>query len=200
MRRPLEFPQAPLLPRTGRPSTARIPALRSMPTLPQTRTPKKPEVPTLPQPKGPNFFPTSSHPRSWDWPYRPPPHSAAAWARSPARFGPLSVQHELAEAAPEGAACEQHRTQLHDQLQHPPSRTHLRRHLGEGQSAAASPPTGRPARGGDTQLPALAERRGWELGAVSFPPDGKPCSRSLVPDRSRCSLCGFRPFPLLMAA
>lgn len=62
MRRPLEFPQAPLLPRTGRPSTARIPALRSMPTLPQTRAPKKPEVPTLPQPKGPNFFPTSPHP------------------------------------------------------------------------------------------------------------------------------------------
>lgn len=41
---------------------------------------------------------------------------------------------------------------------------------------------------------------GGGLGAVSFPPDGKPCSRSLVPDRSRCSLCRFRPFPLLMAA
>ena len=157
--RPLEFPQAPSSPKPETLLTARTPALRPMPTLPQTRALNKSKVPIPPQPKGPNFFPTSPHPRSWGGPYRPPPRSAAAWARSPARLGSFSVQHELAEAAPEGAACEQHRTQLHDQLQHPPSRTHLRRHLGEGQSAAASLPTGRPAPGCDTQLPGPEERR-----------------------------------------
>lgn len=111
---------------------------------------------SLPSPR----VPTSSPPPRTPVPGEgPPPRSAAAWARSPARLGPFSVQHELAEAAPEGAAREQHRTQLHDQLQHPPSRAHLRRHLGEGQSAAASLPTGRPAPGCDTQLPGPEERR-----------------------------------------
>lgn len=193
-RDPLSSHKLQCSPKPGALLTASTPALRSMPTLPQTRAPNKSKVPIPPQPKGPNFFPTSPHPRSWGGPYRPPPRSAAAWTRSPARLGPFSVQHELAEAAPEGAACEQHRSELHDQLQHPPSRAHLRRHLGEGQSAAASPPTGKPAPGCATQLPGLAARRRvWGGVQHFFPSDGKQLSRYLVPDRRRCSSSGVGP-------
>lgn len=122
---------------------ARTPALRSMPTMLRTRVPNKSEVPVPPSPKVPSsrpqLLPHLTAPPFLGRAGPPPPRSGTARTRSPARLGPLSIQHELAEAAPEGAACEQHRTQLHDQLQHPPSRTHLRRHLEKGQSAAASP-------------------------------------------------------------
>ena len=122
---------------------ARTPALSSMPTILQTRVPNKSEVPVPPSPRvptsRPQHLPHLTAPPFLGRAGPPPPQSATARTRSPARLGPLSIQHELAEAAPEGATCEQHRTQLHDQLQHPPSRTRLRRHLEKGQSAAASP-------------------------------------------------------------
>lgn len=93
------------------PLMATTPALCSMSTVLRTRAPNKPEIPGPPRPR-----PPSSHLPAAPFPGRavPPP---TAGARSPARLGPLGVQHELAEAAPEGAACEQHRAQLHEQLQ-----------------------------------------------------------------------------------
>lgn len=118
----------------------------------------------------------------------PPP---TAGARSPARLGPLGVQHELAEATPEGAACEQHRAQLHEQLQYPSSRTHLRRHLGEGQSATASTGSGRPALGVRHVTSGLA-------GFVFNPSVGKQASCSVVLDR--CPSNRVQPFPRPMEA
>lgn len=91
---------------------AMTPALCSMSTVLGTGAPNKSEIPGPPSPRA-QLFPhlTAS-------PFLgcavPPP---TAGARSPARLGPLGVQHELAEAAPERAACEQHRAQLHEQLQ-----------------------------------------------------------------------------------
>lgn len=158
-----------------------------MPTLLRTRVPNKSKVPIPPSPRvptsGPQLFPHLTAPSLLGQAGPPPPRSAAARACSPARLGPLSVQHELAEAAPERAACEQHRTQLHDQLQHPPSRTYLRRHLEEGQSAAASP-RGQGGRREDAT-------HNFRLSRGFFPPTSvrKQSSRSLVLDRRRCSCC-----------
>lgn len=133
---------------------------------------------------GPNF-PQHHRTSSWDRPYRPPPHSTASWARSPARLGPFSVQHELAEATPKGAAREQHRTQLHDQLQHPASRTNLRSHLGKGQSAMASPGFGRRGR---RIIQATS-------GPLLFLSVGKQSSRFLVPAGKTCSRRRRSAFP-----
>lgn len=121
-----------------------------MPTMLQTTVPNKSEVPVPSSPRVPTSRPQLLPHLFTAPPFLgragpPPPHSATARTRSPARLGPLSIQHELVEAAPEGAACEQHRTQLHDQLQHPPSRTHLRRHLEEG--AVRRSLTRRPGKG-----------------------------------------------------
>lgn len=149
---------------------ARTPALSSMPTMLQTTVPNKSEVPVPSSPRvptsRPQLLPHLTAPPFLGRAGPPPPHSATARTRSPARLGPLSIQHELAEAAPEGAACEQHRTQLHDQLQHPPSRTHLRRHLEEGQSAAASP--GGQGKAGARMRRATSGSRGF----YSPPPPG----------------------------
>lgn len=147
-----KFPQASGLPTNWRPfSLLRlyyIAVVNKAPVMLWDQNISQPiSVPISPSPNvpisGPQLPPTSPHPSPWDRPYRPPPHSTASWARSPARLGPFSIQHELAEATPKGAAREQHRTQLHDQLQHPASRANLRSHLGKGQSATASPGSGR---------------------------------------------------------
>lgn len=87
------------------------PTLCSMSTLLQTRAPNKSEVPIPPSARAP-LLPHLTASLFLGRAVLPPTTGAS----SPARLCPLGVQHELAEAAPEGAACEQHRAQLHEQL------------------------------------------------------------------------------------